>query len=228
MAITIVTTKSTGFYIAFQSVSACDLVIDWGDGGATSSVHVHYSANNTHDYADSTSKTITITGDIDGITYIQCEDDLISSLDIRECYALVYLLCADNLLTTLDIGGCISLNRVDCDDNPLTPHAVNDILVNLCTHPLPIYGYGYYLYVTTYEALSGTGLDAYNRMKDLTLGWGLMIWIFVITVEIVDPTTNTTLTVGNAKSALYNAGIKTVSGKSTDIDIYYIEIHKEG
>ncbi|WP_304291062.1 leucine-rich repeat domain-containing protein [Porphyromonas uenonis] len=85
-----------------------------------------------------TSQTITIRGDV---TYLDCYNNSLTSLDLSGCIALTTLGCNINQLTSLDvskntaltvlncsrnqlisldISGCTSLTKLDCYDNQLT------------------------------------------------------------------------------------------------------------
>ena len=64
-----------------------------------------------------TSQTVTIRGDV---TYLNCGDNYLTSLDVSGCTALTELRCFQNELTSLDVSGCTALTTLNCWDNQLT------------------------------------------------------------------------------------------------------------
>jgi hypothetical protein len=54
------------------------------------------------------------------LTYLYCNDNLLTSLDVTNNPALTYLLCSNNQLTTLDVTQNTTLATLSCDYNQLT------------------------------------------------------------------------------------------------------------
>ena len=88
-----------------------------------------------HSYAKCKSYTITIKGNIKGLTYLCKYRDIapLTSLDASRCPALKYLDCPVNELTSLDVSKNTALEYLDCSDNNLTSLDVskNTALENL-------------------------------------------------------------------------------------------------
>ena len=64
-----------------------------------------------------TSQTVTITGDV---TYFDCSNNQLTTLDVSQNTALENLWCTDNQLTTLDVSKNTALTGLYCYNNPLT------------------------------------------------------------------------------------------------------------
>ena len=64
-----------------------------------------------------TSQTVTITGDV---TYFDCSNNQLTTLDVSQNTALEKLWCTDNQLTTLDVSQNIALTGLYCFNNQLT------------------------------------------------------------------------------------------------------------
>lgn len=54
------------------------------------------------------------------ITYLRCDDNNLTSLDLSNNVALVYLFCWSNQLTALDLSNNVNLFGLSVTDNPLT------------------------------------------------------------------------------------------------------------
>jgi len=54
------------------------------------------------------------------LNYLNCGDNLLTTLDLSGCTDLKELTCRDNLLTKLVVGGCSALEWLDCTGNGLT------------------------------------------------------------------------------------------------------------
>ena len=54
------------------------------------------------------------------LTTLNCENNMLTSLDLRGCRKMTYLRCDRNRLTSLNTAGCIYLTGVYCIDNNLT------------------------------------------------------------------------------------------------------------
>ena len=100
---TIVTTKVGTFLSTWYGSGT--LYFDPGDGGAVEPLVLTTGGVAwNHSYLSAGSKTIRITGDLGGITRIDCTNVLVADvnldhLDVNNC---IYLLFQDNNLTTLD------------------------------------------------------------------------------------------------------------------------------
>ena len=67
------------------------------------------------------------------LTYLNCVDNELTSLDLSQNTALTQLFCGGNNLTSLDISGCTDLTELHCNNNQLTSLDVskNTALKNL-------------------------------------------------------------------------------------------------
>lgn len=54
------------------------------------------------------------------LTYLSCNGNLLTSLDVSGCTALTELQCHTNQLTSLNVSGCTALTRLSCQNNQLT------------------------------------------------------------------------------------------------------------
>ncbi len=54
------------------------------------------------------------------LTYLNCEENQLTSLDLSNNTALEELWCNYNQLTSLDVSGCAALEELHCSDNQLT------------------------------------------------------------------------------------------------------------
>lgn len=70
------------------------------------------------------------------LTYLDCNDNQLSSLDLRGCYNLKYLTCDNNQLSQLDLKDCTELEKLHCINNKLTAlnlnsyHSLSDIEIS--------------------------------------------------------------------------------------------------
>ncbi|WP_308556658.1 leucine-rich repeat domain-containing protein [uncultured Porphyromonas sp.] len=69
------------------------------------------------EYYTLTSQTITIRGDV---TYLNCSQERLTSLDVSGCTALTTLDCYESQLTSLNVSGCTALTTLRCWENQLT------------------------------------------------------------------------------------------------------------
>lgn len=53
------------------------------------------------------------------LTYLQCSNNQLTSLDVSECTKLQYLYCSNNQLTSLDVSGCTALTNLECYKNQI-------------------------------------------------------------------------------------------------------------
>mgnify|MGYP001781310214 CR=1 FL=1 len=54
------------------------------------------------------------------LTFLECVENKLTSLDLSNNTALTDLHCSDNKLTSLDLSNNTALTRLECNDNPLT------------------------------------------------------------------------------------------------------------
>lgn len=67
-------------------------------------------------------QTITVYGNI---TYFNCSDNQIDSLDVSKCGGLQNLRCLNNEITTLDVSNCKEMGILNCTNNKLTSMITN-------------------------------------------------------------------------------------------------------
>ena len=70
------------------------------------------------------------------LTFLVCQNNQLISLDVSGCNALNELYCYDNQLTSLDVSGCTALPELYCYDNQLT-----SLDVSGCTALTKLYCY---------------------------------------------------------------------------------------
>lgn len=106
------------------------ITIDWGDGQTKEykgNRHddgtVWYSTGAKHTYSQAGTHTIKITG---LVTWLECYDELSTSLNARGCTALESLACYNSKLTSLDVRGCTALECLECFNNKLTTLDVSE------------------------------------------------------------------------------------------------------
>ena len=60
------------------------------------------------------------------MSYLNCDNNLLTSLDLGECAFLSRINCKSNQLTSLDVSKCPNLSQLECDYNQLTSLIVNN------------------------------------------------------------------------------------------------------
>jgi len=98
-----------------------EATIDWGDGNVVSKSlddEPHSYQDYTHNYASTSSRTITITGK--NITFLVCPENQLTSLDVSKNTTLKILACRSNQLIHLDVSKNTALESLFCRDNQLT------------------------------------------------------------------------------------------------------------
>ena len=93
--------------------------ISWGDGNNSNSYTLSTNESKcTHDYTNTTSRTITITGNT--MTYLNCTDNQLTNINVIGNALLEYLNCSFNNLTSLNLTGLTKLKELNCSlDNCL-------------------------------------------------------------------------------------------------------------
>ena len=80
-------------------------------------------------------------GSLEGIRYftelesLECQSNLLTSLDVSGLARLEYLGCEHSALTTLNVTGCISLRSLSCYANKLSSLDISDCAVILSHYP---------------------------------------------------------------------------------------------
>ncbi|MBQ7180313.1 MAG: leucine-rich repeat domain-containing protein [Bacteroidaceae bacterium] len=93
--------------------------------------------------------------DVSGCAALQtlgCSGNKLTKLDVSGCTALEALFCFDNKLTKLDVSGCTALTYLSCDNNQLTK-----LNVSGCTALQTLYCYNNQL--TSLDVLANTALQ---------------------------------------------------------------------
>ena len=99
--------------------------IDWGDGSAFETYTLSTSHTGlSHIYSQMLSCNITIEGG--EITYLNCSDIQLTSLDVSKITTLTNLICFSNMLTSLDVSNNIALTSLNCSNNMLKILEVNN------------------------------------------------------------------------------------------------------
>jgi len=102
------------------------VTIDWGDGSEIMAYTLgEYNARwfrvrneYSHNYANETSRTITITGEC--ITHMDCTGNQLTSLDVSRNPNIILLECRFNQLTSLDVSKNVNMKRLIVQGNQLT------------------------------------------------------------------------------------------------------------
>jgi hypothetical protein len=92
--------------------------VDWGDGKSETFTLSGFTSVSHAYSASSGSYTVTLTGDT--ITYLDCNDNQLTALDVSKNTALRELHCNANQLTALDVSKNTALTGLDCSNNQLT------------------------------------------------------------------------------------------------------------
>jgi hypothetical protein len=120
------------------------VAIDWGDGTTAVETLPAGISVFAHSYAENTSRTATITGG--DITYIDCANNRLTTLDVRKNPALVELRCWNNRLKVLNVKNNPALTLLWCSSN-----LISLLDAAACTKLVTLYCYN-------------------NRISDLTIG----------------------------------------------------------
>lgn len=172
-AVTMTTTKAAGFAGQLYSAAVgATFVVDWGDVSAPQTfvtelahglVHVHL----THNYADTTAKSIRITGDVALVTRLLFPTMSLTALDVSACSALGILWCYENALVTLDVRACGLVTQLWCNDNSLVSLGASGLALmsdvdfdhnNLTS--LDVSGAAIWAMVCSYNPFSSAAVDA--------------------------------------------------------------------
>ena len=94
--------------------------IDWGDGSASETYTLSPSMieSISHNYSETSIRMITIEGD--DITYLDCSNNQLTSLDVSKNVALTTLNCSNNPLLSLNVNNNSALTTLICIRNQLT------------------------------------------------------------------------------------------------------------
>ena len=93
------------------------IAIDWGDGSEIETHTLHDYQWYVYNYSDTTSRTITITGNI---TSLMCAENQLTKLDVSANTTLLELQCLMNQLTNLDVSSNTELKYLSCGGNKLS------------------------------------------------------------------------------------------------------------
>ena len=115
--IVMTTSKALGETLKF-SLDISQAYVDWGDGNIVQETGT--SSGDTYSYSRAlVGNTVKIYSTVD-ITYLNCDENNLTTLDVSNCAVLKQLDCRINNLTTLDVSNNTSLNYLDCSNNNLT------------------------------------------------------------------------------------------------------------
>ena len=116
-------------YVKFEMKGSGNYTIDWGDGQGEkpgSFDNTGGEASPFKRYSNATNRTIRIVGD--NITYFECKDNQLESLDVSGLTTLVELNCGSNKLESLNVSGCTALQSLYCNDNQLESLNVSGLI----------------------------------------------------------------------------------------------------
>ena len=143
--------------VKFSLGGSLTATVDWGDGSPVETLTLTSNAEKyAHRYDKPAEYTVQITGEnittFDGsdngfgmtnielnvpkLTYLRCEYNRLTTLDLSKTPALKKLVCFSNNLTSLDISKNTALEELFCDNNQLTSLDVskNGKLIHLICH----------------------------------------------------------------------------------------------
>ena len=135
----IITFKTTKKNLEFALGGSENLIVTWGDDTSDNKDLAGYTnATLRHEFVDSlASHTIKIEGKV---TYLNCNSNDITSLDVSGNTILTNLSCYGNKLTSLNVSNLIELRDLDCSNNQLTSLNVSNLKelqnLNCCENPL--------------------------------------------------------------------------------------------
>jgi Leucine-rich repeat (LRR) protein len=136
--------RNKSFFLKFPEGEYYSVIVDWGNDSVETKTGIGQGAG---EYLTLTSLvytpgayTVTVIGNnitflefkpnyqIKALTlysckaleYLDCNNNLLTSLDVSGCKALEYLDCSNNALTSLDVSGCTTLDLLWCENNALT------------------------------------------------------------------------------------------------------------
>ena len=117
-------TMTTASFGGLIMAGSGTVTIDWGDGSKIETDTLQsdddwdFADLYIHSYTGSTLCTITITGE--NVTYLNCSDKHLTSLDVSKNTVLRGLECWSNQLTSLDVSKNTALTSLSCSGNQLT------------------------------------------------------------------------------------------------------------
>jgi len=105
--------------VSFELRGTGTASVSWGDG-TPGRTYTLWSSSTTcsHTYSDATARTITITGN--NVTYLFCNDNQITALDVSKNTALTTLYCGTNQLSSLDVSKNTALTYLNFSNNQLS------------------------------------------------------------------------------------------------------------
>ena len=102
-------------------------VMDWTDSGGAKSgdLETFYAAADLSSVYEIKAPGLGITSlqnlsSLPALSRLECENNLLTELDVSNCTALTYLSCFDNSLATLNLSNCSALDTLSCYNNALT------------------------------------------------------------------------------------------------------------
>lgn len=125
--------------------------------------------NNGSSALDKTCLTALIIGKNEALTYLNCRQQYLTSLDVSGCPNLETLDCDYNYLTSLDVSGCLNLIELSCDNNRLILLDVSGCpnLVNLDCYNNFLTELDVTKNVKLAELNCGNGTHFYNKLTSL-------------------------------------------------------------
>ena len=101
------------------------------------------------------------------MTNLECNNNLLTNLDVSNNPSLVLLECSNNLLTNLDVRNT-ALEKLYCQNNQLTTSALNTIFGMLNSNKLMVYIEGKQIYIQ-----NNPGTNDCNRSIATDKGWAV-------------------------------------------------------
>ena len=169
-----------------------DNVLD--DSVLTANINTVDSLNVSNSWAWSQISDLTGIEAFTALTYLNCYDNQLTSLDLSQNTALTYLNCSYNQLTSLDVSANTALTYLMCRNNQLTSLDVstNTALTNL---------YCYYNQLTSLDLSQNTALTylncSYNQLTSLDVSANTALTYLMCRnnqLTSLDVSTNTALT----------------------------------
>ena len=172
---TMVSTKSAGHIELYAESDSGFYKVMWWD--STSDVFASVGDINSKAASGAGEKTISIfacdeNGAASGsLTYLYCNNNSLTSLDVSGLTALTALYCSGNSLTSLDVSGLTALTSMDCSGNSLTS------LRAVGVAPTGYYSTSFAQYLGGFDLRNNSlSASALNQLyTDLANGTGILI-----------------------------------------------------
>ena len=157
--------------VFLQNIASGEFEINWGDGNTTPVTLETTSKEITHDYADTGTYSIEVTGDLDTLSNLYLKENRLTLATIKNLPNLTNVSLINNKITDAVVENIPEIENSYLSENSLTEKAVNDILIahdKLGTSDRYIYLEG-----GINASPTGEGLEAKKNLE--SRGWGVKV-----------------------------------------------------